>query len=141
MLLGLALQGARLSLELGDELVAGGAPELFLLGLDDLSDELLEGDEGVHHDRLHVGQVLEGRVEVHGVEDAEAFLADVRAEARGTANHLLIENAAAHAAQEDQVGNRGDVDACGEQVDGDGDVRRPLVAVAPNGLEGRRWHR
>ena len=66
---------------------------------------------------------LERGEQIDGVEDAEALLADVGAQPRRAADHLLVQDAAAHAAQEHQVRDRRDVDAGGQQVDGDRDVR------------------
>jgi type I restriction enzyme R subunit len=43
---------------------------------------LVERDQRIDDDRLHVGHVLEGRVQVDGVEDAEPLLANLGAQAR-----------------------------------------------------------
>ena len=99
-----------------------------VLRRDQFLDELLEADRRIDHHRLHVGEVLEMRIEVHRIEDAEHFLADLRAQARGAADHLLVEDAAVHPAQEHEVGDRGHVDAGGEQIDRDRDLRIGVVA-------------
>ena len=58
------------------------AVALGLVGrLDQLAHELLEADRRVDHHRLHVGQVLEMRIEVDRIEDAEDLLADLGAAA------------------------------------------------------------
>ena len=111
-----------------DELFADGLAVFLLFRRDQLFQQLVEADGWVDHDGLHVGQVLEVRIEVHGVEDAEGLLADVGAEPCRPADHLLVEDAAVHTPQEDQVGDRGHVDAGGQQVDGDGDLWVGIVA-------------
>ena len=98
------------------------------LGLGQLVDQLLEADRRIDHDRLHLGEVLQVRIEVHGVEDAEDLLADLGAQAGRPPDHLLIEDAAVDPAQEDEVGDRRHVDAGGQQVDRHGDLRIGVVA-------------
>jgi hypothetical protein len=72
-----------------------------------LLDERGEGRFGIDDHRLHGAHVFEGAVEVDGVEDAEDLLADLVAAAGRAAEHLLVEDAAADAAQEDDVGDPG----------------------------------
>ena len=94
-----------------------------LIRRDQLLDQLLEADRRIDHHRLHVGEVLQMRIEVHRVEDAEDFLADLGALARRAADHLLVEDAAVDPPQEHEVGDGGHVDAGGQQIDRDGDLR------------------
>ena len=103
--------------------------------LHELARELREGDGRVDHHRLHLGQVLQGFVDVDRVEDAEGLLADLVAQARRAAEHLLEEDAAVDPAQEHEVADLGHVDAGGQQVDGDRDVRIALVLVAADQLQ------
>jgi hypothetical protein len=44
--------------------------------------QLLERQGRVHHDRLHVGEVFEVRIEVNRIEDTEGLLADFVAKPR-----------------------------------------------------------
>ena len=90
---------------------------------------------GFDHHRLHGGHVLQRFVDLHGVEDAEGLLADLVAQARGAAEHLVEQDAAVDPAQEDEVADLGHVDAGGEQVHGDGDVGLALVLVAADQLQ------
>ncbi len=53
----------------------------------------------------------------------------------GAPHHLLVEDAAADAAQENQVFDRRHVDAGGEQIDGDRDRRQFFVLVAADELQ------
>ena len=76
-----------------------------------LLEELFETDRRIDHDRLHLGEVLQMRIEIDRVEDAEGLLADLRALPRRAAKHLLIEDAAVHPAQEHQVLDLRHVDA------------------------------
>ncbi|MNL20847.1 hypothetical protein D3C87_1421150 [compost metagenome] len=59
----------------------------------EFTDQLLQGDIGVLHQRLHCGDGFEACVEVDGVVDAENRFADIVTTAGGAAFHLLIENA------------------------------------------------
>ena len=68
------------------------------------------------------------RIEVHRIEDAEHFLANLRARARRPTDHLLIEDAAVDPPDEDEVGDGGDVDAGGEEVHRD-DVFWPWIVL------------
>jgi hypothetical protein len=90
---------------------------------------------GVGDHRLHAVDRLERGVQVDRVEDAEDLLADVVAAAGGAAQHLLVEDAAPHPAQEHDVADGRHVDAGGEQVHGDRDRRVALVLEAADELE------
>ena len=113
-----------LALQLGDELVERLVAVRRILRREDLVDELRERDRaGCTTTGFISVTSWSAPVEVDGVEDAEDLLADLRAEARRAAEHLLVEDAAADPAQEHEVGDLRHVDAGGEQVDGDRDVR------------------
>src|SRR5690606_5636819 len=96
-----ALEHALLSLKLGEELVERCAAMLLVGRRGDFLHELVEAHRRIHDDRLHVRDILQRVVQTDGIEDAEAFLADLWAEARGASEHLLVEDAAAHATKED----------------------------------------
>ena len=68
------------------------------------------------------------RIEIDGIEDAEHLLADLRALPRRPAEHLLVEDAAVDPAQEHEVRDARHVDAGGQQIDRDGDLRQGVVA-------------
>ena len=68
------------------------------------------------------------RIEVHGIEDAEHFLADLGAQPRGPADHLLIKDAAVDPSQEHEIGDRRHINAGGEKIDRDGNLRIGVVA-------------
>ena len=85
---------------------------------------------------LHRGERLERAVEVDGIKDTEDLLADFVAESGAPPQHLLIKNAAPDPTQEHEVHNRRHVDAGGEEIDGDGDARLPLVLVPAQQLAG-----
>ncbi|MNG02518.1 hypothetical protein D3C84_855500 [compost metagenome] len=71
-------------------LVAGS----FVTGVaGEFADQLLQGDIGVLHQRLHGVDGFEAGVEVDGVVDAEHRFADIVAAPGGAAFHLLIEDA------------------------------------------------
>ena len=91
--------------------------------------QLLERQGRVHHDRLHVGEIFEVRIEVDRIEDAEGLLADFVAKPRRAPEHLFVKDAAVDPTEEDQVGNARHVDAGREQVHGDGDLRQGVVAI------------
>ena len=74
---GALAQVAELALELGDELVAHQGAGRVVRDLHQLGGELGEADGGVDHHRLHGGDGGERLVDAHGVEDAEALLADL----------------------------------------------------------------
>ena len=116
-------QVAFLALELGDELVAHQRTLCVARHLHELARQLGEGDGRVDHHGLHGGQALQGFVDLHRVEDAEGLLADLVAQARGAAEHLVEQDAAVDPAQEHEVADLGHVDAGGEQVHRDRDVR------------------
>jgi hypothetical protein len=61
--------------------------------------KLLEPYGRVDDDGLHFGEVLEMRIEIDGVEDAEHLLANFRARPRSAAYHLFIENATVYPPQ------------------------------------------
>ncbi len=132
--LGLAGERALLALELGAEFEQRLGAVRRILRLEDLDDQLREGDRRIHRDGLHRRDVLEPLVQVDGVEDAESLLADVFGQARRTAEHLLVEDSATHATQEHEVADARDVDPGRQQIDGDGEARQPLVPEAENGL-------
>ena len=69
---------------------------------------------GLHDDRLHLGEILQVRIEIDGVENAEGLLADLRALSRRAPQHLLVEDAAIHPAQEDEVFDARNVNASGK---------------------------
>src|SRR6185369_14206043 len=96
----------------------------------EFADQLVEGDVRVLDQRLHGVDGLQGLVDVDRVVDLEDGFADVVAAAGGAADHLFVEDARTDAAHEDEVGDGGNVDAGGQQVDGDGDVGVALVLVA-----------
>ena len=58
---------------------------------------------------------------------AEHLLADVGTLACRPPDHLLIENAAVHAAQEHEIGDLGYVDAGGQQIDRHYDLRIGVI--------------
>ena len=88
----------------------------------------------LRYDRLHIGQVLKVRVEVHGIENPENLLADLRTQTRRPPDHLLIEDAAVHAAQEDEVRDCGHINAGCEEINRHGDLRGCVVAVGADQL-------
>ena len=134
---GMGFERAPLLLELRDELIEdrlhGGLVRLATFAdVAELVRELLERNLGLRHNRLHLGVVLERAVEVDGVEDAEELLVgagpvEVGAEAGRAAEHLLVEDPALDAAEEDEVNDVGHVDPRREEVDGDGHLRVLLV--------------
>jgi len=63
--------------------------------------------------------LLEVGVDIDGVEDAEIFLADLVAAPGRPADHLVVEDAAVHPPDKDEVGDGGHIDAGGQQIDGD----------------------
>ena len=128
-------QVALLALELGDELVAHQRALGVVVDLHQLSRQLREGDGRVDHHGLHGRHVLQGLVDLHGVEDAEGLLADLVAQAGGAAEHLVEQDAAVDPAQEDEVADLGHVDAGGQQVHRDRDVRQALVLEAADQLQ------
>ena len=93
-----------------------------------LFEQLGQGELRVRSDRLHVGHVLQVRVEINRVEDAKCFFANFRAEARRTAQHLLIQNAAVHPSHEYDVGDLRDIDTGGQQIDGHRNLGQRVVA-------------
>ena len=95
----------------------------------ELLEELFQADRGIDHDRAHVGQVLQMRIEIDGIEDAEGLLADLVATPGRPAQHLFVEDAAVDAAQKHEVRDLGDIDPGGQQIDGDGDLRQVVVAI------------
>ena len=79
-------------------------------------EELFKRNRRVHHNRLHLGEILQVRIQIDRVENAEVFLPDLGALARGAADHLLVEDAAVDPAQENKV-----VDASERQCLSSGD--------------------
>src|SRR4051812_18173734 len=96
---GVVFERTLFALQLGHELVHRKAAVLVVFGFDNLFGELLEGNVRIYDDWLHVSHLLQGAVQVDGVEDAEALFANVVGAAGSPADHLLVENAAAHAAE------------------------------------------
>ena len=92
-----------------------------------LLNELLEADGRIDHDRLHIGEVLQMRVEIDGVEDAEHFLANFGALPCGPADHLFIKNATVDPAQEHEIGDGGHIDAGRQKIDCDSNLRIGVV--------------
>ena len=128
---------AFLSLELGGELIEDLALGGFVGEADKLFGELGEGDFGVNDDGLHGRELVERFEDTDGVEDAEGLFADFVAEAGGAAEHLVEEDAAIDAAEEDQIADGRDVYARRKQVDGNRDIRRALILEAADELQGR----
>ncbi len=120
--------------ELHRKLLADGLAVRILIRRDQFLDELRKADRGIDHHRLHVGEVLEMRIEVHGIEDAEHLLANLGAKPRRAADHLLIEDAAVDPPQEHEIGDRRHVDAGGEKIDRD---RNPGIGVVAEGADQR----
>ena len=91
------------------------------------SKELFEADRRIDHDRLHIGEVFKsGRGRPH--RKYGRFFADLGAQARRAAKHLLVKDAAVDPAQEDKVLDLRHVDAGGQQVDRDRDLGQRVVA-------------
>jgi hypothetical protein len=107
---------------------------LFVLNLRQLLEELLQADPWVDDHWPHLGQALQVRVKVDRVEDAERLLPDLRALAGRAAQHLLVQDATVDPAEEHEVGDAGQVDARGEEIDRDGDLRQGVVAVGADQL-------
>ena len=99
-----------------DNLIPHEQPIFVLLGPFQVAKKPRQGDVGVDDDWSHVRHGLQVRVDVHRVENAEDFLADMVGAARGPADHLVVEDAAVHPADEDQGADLRDVDAGGEEV-------------------------
>lgn len=91
----------------------------------ELLKELFQGNLRIDHDGPHLREVLEVRIEIDCIEDAESLLADFGALPRGPPKHLLVEDAAVHPAQEHQVGDARHVDAGGEQTHAATRAERP----------------
>jgi hypothetical protein len=72
----------------------------------DFPHQLRKTDVGVLHHRLHAVDRFQAFVDAHGIKDAKTFLADLVAFARSAPQHLLVEDAAVHAAQEHQIADR-----------------------------------
>ncbi len=127
---------ALLALELGDELVANRGALLRPSDAAPVSRtswvKLMKGSTTTGFMAVTSLQRL---VDPHGIEDAEGLLADLVAQARGAPEHLVEEDAAVHAAQEDQIADLRHIDASGQQIDGDGDVRIALVLEAADELQ------
>ena len=75
---------------------------------------------------------LEVRIEIDRIEDAKGLFADLRALPRGAAEHLLIKDAAVDPPQENQVLDARHVDAGGQQIDGNRDLRQRIIAERKN---------
>ena len=118
---------AFLAMELRDKLVAHGGEGVVRGDGRDLADELGKRDAGIDNHGFHRGDFFQGLVNAHGVEDAEGFLFHIVAKAGGAANHLVEEDAAVHAAKENDVANRRNVHAGREQIYGDCDGGIVLV--------------
>src|ERR1019366_9967506 len=88
---------------------------------------LLKGDIWVHYNWLHLREVLQVWVQIDGVEDAESLLSDFRALAGSAAGDLLVEDAAVHSAKENKVLNARNVDAGGQKVHRNSDLRESIV--------------
>jgi hypothetical protein len=76
------------------ELVADGGAVTVVPDACQLLKQLLERETRVHHDRLHVGEIFEVRVEVNRIEDTEGLLADFVAKPRRAPEHLFVKDAA-----------------------------------------------
>ena len=103
-----------------------------LVRRDQFLDKLVKADRGIDHHRLHVGEVLQVRIQVHGIEDAEPFLVDIGAQPRGPADHLLIKDAAVDPSQEHEIGDGGHINARSEKIDRDGNVGIGVVLEREN---------
>ena len=114
--------------QLHDDLVADEGAVLVGRRPLEIGDKRGEGQRRIDHDRPHVADLLQVRVDVDRIEDAEILLADLVAAARRAADHLVVEDAAVDPADEDQVGDRRHVDAGGEQIDGH-DIFRARVVL------------
>jgi hypothetical protein len=68
------------------------------------------------------------RIEVNRVEDTEGLLADLVTFSGRAAQHLLVENAAVNAANENKARDAGHVDPRREKVNGDGYLRQGVVS-------------
>ena len=133
--LGVVAQVPLLAPQFGDQLLAHQLP-VFAFGALDLLQQLREGDLRVHHHRLHGGEALQGVIQAHRIEDAEAVFADRVAQARGAADHLVVKDAAVHAAQKHNVADLGHIHAGGEQIHGDCHIGKRLILEAPDQLRG-----
>ena len=119
--------------ETNQQLVADKRAVIGFADAGKLVEELREGQRRVDDHRLHFRKGLDRLVLPYGVEDAEALLVDagaaqIRAKARRPADHLVVEDAAVDPAQKGQVDDVWHVNASGEQIDGDGDLRQRIVA-------------
>ena len=130
----LIVHGALAAVQLGDDLVYLAE---YLRGLFQhikAVEELFEGGGRVGRHRLHGADAGKRGVDAHGVVHFEVRFPDVGAEACCAAQHLLEEYARLHAAHENKARYLRHVDACGEQVHGDGDAGEGLVLEAAYGL-------
>ena len=98
--------------------------------------QLGEADLGIDHHRLHGRQVAERFKYLHGIEYTEGIFFDFVAKARGTAQHLVEQDAAIHPAQEYEIADFWHVDTGGEQIDRHRHIGISLVLVTANELQG-----
>ena len=137
VLRGLRVQVALFDLQLSQELFAHQLARSAVCCCHHFLLQLRKADVGVDHHRAHGGELAYGFKDAHGVKHAKAVfgIAIKVAQARGTAQHLVKQNAAVHLAQENQVANFGHVDAGGEQIHRHGHVGQALVFKAANQLQ------
>jgi hypothetical protein len=72
--------------------------------------------------------VFKMRIEVHRIENAEHFFANLRARACRAADHLFIEDAAVDPPQEHKIGDGRHVNASREEIDRDRDLGTGIIA-------------
>ncbi len=108
------IQARPFALELGNQLIARQGVVRIIRHITQLARQLGKGDLRVDHHRLHLCHILDGGKELHGIKDAEGLFAQFRTEPGSTAQHLVKENAAVHAAQKDQIANFRHINAGGE---------------------------
>ena len=83
-----------------------------------------------HNHRTHGVDAFQRAVDIHAVKNLKAGFPHRRAQTRGAALHLLVENAAFDFAQEHNITDRRNIHAGGQQIDGDHDIRQPLFVEA-----------
>src|SRR6516225_6474806 len=84
----------------------------------------------VDNNWLHSRQRLQRIIDKNCIKDAERLLADFRTKTRRSAQHLLVQNTAIHAADECEVDDLRNIDAGRQQIDGHRHGWQSIIAEA-----------
>lgn len=128
------VQAALAPLQLGDDQINLIADLFFVVDDFQTVQQLIKSSRGVGYHWLHGVDGFQRFIDTNRVVDLKMGFMDFGTEPGRTAQHLFKQDTGFYPAQEDQIGDLRDINACGQQINGDRNAGIPLILKALDGL-------